>query len=93
MNKINTPKLNIAEEQILKRLETVLKSYMKEQGHVKYNDQLVNDLGLESIDIIDVVMSIEEEFSLEIEDDELDQFYIVSDIVKAIKNKSNEWNN
>jgi len=90
MDKEQIIELNKADKEILEKLQRVLRSYLKEDQIIGLNDELVNDLGLESIDIIDVIMDLEDLFALEIKDDELDQFNVVSDIIEAIKLKTNE---
>lgn len=44
-----------------------------------------DDLGADSLDIADIVMSIEEEFDIEVPDDQLQNIKTVGDIVKYIE--------
>ncbi len=44
-----------------------------------------DDLGADSLDIVDLVMSFEEEFDLEIPDDQVEKIKTVGDIVKFIE--------
>ena len=44
-----------------------------------------DDLGADSLDIADIVMSIEEEFNVEVPDDQLQNIKVVGDIVKYIE--------
>ena len=44
-----------------------------------------NDLGADSLDIVDLVMSLEEEFDCEIPDEEIENIKTVGDIVKYIE--------
>lgn len=46
-----------------------------------------DDLGADSLDIVDLVMSFEEEFDLEIPDDQVENMKTVGDIVKYIEDK------
>lgn len=43
-----------------------------------------NDLGLDSLDTVEVVMAIEEEFSIEIPDKDADEIRTVGDAIKYI---------
>ena len=46
---------------------------------------LLEDLGADSIDLADLVMTFEDEFDLEISDEALENIKTVSDIVKFIE--------
>ncbi len=50
---------------------------------------IVDDLGADSLDVIDLVMSFEEEFDLEIPDEAIETIKTVGDIVKYIEEKEN----
>ena len=47
---------------------------------------ITEDLGADSLDVVDLVMSIEEEFDMEIPDDAVENIKTVGDIVKYIEN-------
>ena len=47
-----------------------------------------DDLGADSLDIVDLVMSFEEEFDLEIPDDQVESIKTVGDVVKYIEEKT-----
>ena len=44
-----------------------------------------DDLGADSLDVVDLVMSLEEEFDIEIPDDAVEDIKTVGDIVKYIE--------
>lgn len=44
-----------------------------------------DDLGADSLDVVDLVMSLEEEFDVEIPDEAVDSIKTVGDIVKYIE--------
>ncbi|MEG2173919.1 MAG: acyl carrier protein [Oscillospiraceae bacterium] len=46
---------------------------------------IVDDLGADSLDIVDLVMSLEDEFDLEIPDEDIENIKMVSDIVHFIE--------
>lgn len=46
----------------------------------------VDDLGADSLDIFQIIMGIEEEFDIEIDNDEAEQIVSVGDAVEKIKN-------
>ena len=51
---------------------------------------LADDLGADSLDIVDLVMTLEEEFDTEIPDEDIENLRTVGDIVKYIEERSAE---
>jgi acyl carrier protein len=47
-----------------------------------------NDLGADSLDVVELVMALEEEFSVEIPDEEAEKLQTVQDVVEYIKTKT-----
>jgi len=45
----------------------------------------VDDLGADSLDVVELVMALEEEFDIEISDDELEKIRTVQDTIDYIK--------
>jgi acyl carrier protein len=56
-----------------------------EEDSVTLDSVLLEDLGADSIDLADLVMTLEDEFDLEISDEELENIRTVADIVKFIE--------
>jgi acyl carrier protein len=48
----------------------------------------IDDLGADSLDIVELIMALEEEFDLEIPDSEAEKITIVGDVVEYIKNNT-----
>ena len=48
------------------------------------NMHLMNDLGADSLDSVEVVMSMEDEFDIIIPDDKIDEIVHVEDILKTV---------
>ena len=48
---------------------------------------ITDDLGADSLDVVDLVMSLEEEFDVEIPDEDIESIKTVGDIVKFIESK------
>ncbi len=55
-----------------------------DEDAVTMEASIQNDLGADSLDIVDLVMSLEEEFDCEIPDEEIENIKTVGDIVKYI---------
>ena len=47
--------------------------------------KLKEDMGIDSLDFVDIVMSIEDEFSVEVPDEAIDDIKSVGDLVKFIE--------
>ena len=45
----------------------------------------MEDLGADSLDLVDLVMALEDEFETEVPDEELESFKTVGDVVKFIE--------
>lgn len=56
-----------------------------EEENVTLEANITDDLGADSLDIVDLVMSLEEEFDCEIPDEEVENIKTVGDIVKHIE--------
>ncbi|MDD2954785.1 MAG: acyl carrier protein [Oscillospiraceae bacterium] len=56
-----------------------------EEDEVTMEATIADDLGADSLDIVDLVMSLEEEFDTEIPDEETENIKTVGDIVRYIE--------
>ena len=58
-----------------------------DEAEVKPEASFTGDLGADSLDVVDLVMSIEENFDVEIPDEDVEGIKTVGDIVKYIESK------
>lgn len=56
-----------------------------EADQVTLNSAFVDDLGADSLDIVELVMALEEEFDMQIPDEEAEKIRTVGDAVKYIQ--------
>ncbi len=56
-----------------------------EADDITLESHIMDDLGADSLDIVDLVMSFEDEFEVEIPDEEVENIRTVGDIVKYIE--------
>lgn len=56
-----------------------------EKDKVTMESSIIDDLGADSLDVVDLIMSLEEEFGVEIPDDQVENMKTVGDIVKYIE--------
>jgi len=59
-----------------------------DEAQVEDNASFVDDLGSDSLDIVELVMAFEEAFELEIPDEDAEKIATVKDAVTYIENKS-----
>lgn len=69
-----------------------VKELISEQLDVKADDiteasNIHDDLGADSLDVVDLVMALEDEFDVEIPEDQVENIKTVGDIVKFIEDK------
>jgi acyl carrier protein len=57
---------------------------------IKMESSFVDDLGADSLDIVELIMALETEFDLEIPDEDAEKIALVSDVVNYIKAHSEE---
>lgn len=57
-----------------------------ELEEIKEDSSLTDDLGADSLDAIELIMAVEEEFDIQIEDSEASNIKLVSDIIKYLEN-------
>jgi acyl carrier protein len=51
---------------------------------ISYKSNFMDDLGADSLDTIEIVMSIEEEFDIEIPDNEVEEMYTVGSVLNYL---------
>lgn len=59
------------------------------EDEINLNTKFVDDLGADSLDVFQIIMGIEEEFDIEISNDEAENIETVSDVVEKIKSALN----
>ena len=56
-----------------------------EEGEVKEAAKFIDDLGADSLDTVELVMALEEEFNIEISDEDAEKILTVNDAVSYVK--------
>lgn len=56
-----------------------------EEDKVKDDSTFIDDLGADSLDIVELIMAFEEEFDLDIPDEDAEKITAVKDVVSYIK--------
>ena len=67
--------------------EVVVEQLSVNADEVKDDAKFVEDLGADSLDVVELVMALEEKFDIEIPDDEAEKIQTISDVVAYIESK------
>ncbi|KAI7869965.1 acyl carrier protein-like protein [Spinellus fusiger] len=79
----------MTKDDIETRVLDVLKGFDKvNQSKISVDAHFIKDLGLDSLDTVEVVMAIEEEFSVEIPDKESDEIMTAKQAIEYISHRS-----
>ena len=77
----------MTEQQIFDRIVTIIQERQGENFVVTENLSLKDDLDADSVDLMEFVLTIEDEFGIEIDDEEIDNLQSVADVLAIIKNR------
>ena len=77
----------------MENIEQRVKKIVAEQlgvneGEIKADSSFVDDLGADSLDTVELVMALEEEFEMEIPDEDAEKITTVGDAIRYIKEKA-----
>jgi len=65
--------------------EVVVEQLSVSPDEVKEESKFVEDLGADSLDVVELVMALEEKFDIEIPDEDAEKIATVSDAIKFIE--------
>ncbi len=72
------------------KLKKIIKEVLNTgEDEITMETTFVDDLGADSLDVFQIIMGIEEEFDIEIDNDEAEKIVTVGDAVEQIKNALN----
>lgn len=77
----------MTEQQIFDRIITIIQERQGEDFVVTENLSLKDDLDADSVDLMEFVLTVEDEFGIEIGDEEIDNLQSVADVLAIIKNR------
>ena len=78
------------DEEIFEKLKGIIVEQLgSNEEDVKMEATFVDDLAADSLDVVELVMSIEEEFGIEIPDEDAEKIGTVEDVVNYIKEHQN----
>ncbi|CAC9503284.1 Acyl carrier protein [uncultured Gammaproteobacteria bacterium] len=71
---------------IEERVKAVVAEQLDMSGDIDNNASFIDDLGADSLDTVELVMSLEEEFDCEIPDDEAENITTVQQAIDYVNN-------
>jgi len=71
---------------VLEKVKAILSSQFDvEEDTITADTNIADDLGADSLDVVDMLMSLEDEFDVEIPDEEIEKIRSVGEIVTYIE--------
>ena len=77
----------MTEKEIFDRIVTSIQERQGEDFVVTESLSLKDDLDADSVDLMEFILTLEDEFNIEISDEEIDQLQSVGDVVEVVKSK------
>lgn len=71
--------------ELTQKIISIIRENIEWKGEISLHDHLVNDLHMDSFDRLMIVNALEDEFSIQIEEDEIKKVQYVSDIVERLQ--------
>lgn len=78
----------MTDKEIFDRVVTIIQERQGEDFVVTETLSLKDDLDADSVDLMEFVLTIEDEFGIEISDEEIDNLNSVADVLAIIKNRT-----
>lgn len=73
---------------VLEKIKKILsEQFSVEEDKITLDTNIAEDLGADSLDVVDILMSLEDEFEMEIPDEEVDNIKTVKHLVEYIKHR------
>ncbi len=71
---------------VLEKVKDILSNqFGVDAQSIDMSTRMVEDLGADSLDVVDLLMSIEDEFDIEVPDDDVEKVKCVEDLVKYLE--------
>ena len=76
--------------EILQKMQLVIQEQMGKEEIILTEDTKLDDLGVDSIELMEFIINLEDEFNLEISDDTIDHMVKVADLLDYLSEKLNK---
>jgi acyl carrier protein len=80
----------MTKQEIIKKLTIIVKPYIQNEEAFKKiseNTDFMNDLEINSANLIDIILDVEDEFNIIIDNDSMDNMLTIKSVVEIIKEK------
>ncbi|MEN3014539.1 MAG: acyl carrier protein [bacterium] len=75
-------------QEIFQKLSKIVSQKLQiQESEIKEDSSFVDDFGADSLDLVELIMKIEEEFGIEISDEESQKILTVKDAIDFIEQK------
>ena len=79
------------ETEIFAKVKEAVSSTLKTEGkEITIEARLIEDLGGDSLDMLELIMSLEEKFEIEVPDEDSETIHTVRDVVEYVKRRLQE---
>lgn len=72
---------------MLKKIEEILQELFDLDSYISLDTQFIRDLCLDSIDVVNVIVRVEDEFNIKVEDKDIHKLISVGDVINYISTK------
>jgi acyl carrier protein len=84
--KFNAPTRRVKEMSVYEKIKNITVEQLGvEEDDIAMKSSFIDDLGADSLDVVELVMALEEEFDLNIPDEDAEKIQTVGDAVKYIQ--------
>lgn len=80
----------MTKEELLSKLKTIIEPYVQNQKglqNLSENTNFIDDLEINSANLVDVILDVEDEFGIEIDNDGMDKMLTVKASIEVIQDK------
>lgn len=76
-------------EMVFEKIKKIISEQLEvDQSIISEGSSITGDLGADSLDLVDLAMSIEDEFDIELSDEALEKIKTVGDLVNYIEDRT-----
>ncbi len=87
----NDNELNSEDLPMFETLKAILVEELQlDADEITMESELANDLGINSIELADLIMLCEDKFGVEIEDEDIHKFVTIADVVTYLEEHNNQ---